>query len=307
MKTSIKFIAVLLLVLAFQAPAQEHERVVKQHFQTTIDPEVTVDVRFGDVVVMQSPDNTVEAVIRIIVGKGSKEEAKRVAESVTVDLRQEDGRILIRAGLPKKQSGMQNSGIEIHVTASVPARARVLCETKFGDAQVSGVQGRVKVTSSFGDVKVTRSANLEVYSSYGDVSIGDIGGTMRIKSSMGDIKAFNVPGGKIESSYGDIDITRPAGNIELYSSMGEVSVKECKGGTIKSSYGDVTLTLAPSFSGTIEAETSFGDVDGEVELESVGKKNKYGPSADKKSGKIGNGNDRIMVTSSFGDVDIDKR
>ena len=306
MKTSAIFLIVSLLLPATYLTAQQHERVVKQRFQTSVDPEVTLDVRFGDVIVTQSADNSVEAVIRVTVSKGSKEDAKREAEAVTVDLRQEGGRILIRAGLPKKQFGMEHSNIEIQVTASVPSRSRVLCETKFGDARVSGVRGRVKVTSSFGEVEVTRSSNVEVYSSYGGVSVGDIGGTMRLKSSMGEIKAFNVPGGRVESSYGGIEVVRPGGPIDVTSSMGEVTIKECKGGSIKNSYGDVSVTLAPSFSGTIEAETSFGDVDGEVDLESIGKKNKYGPSADKKRGKIGNGNDKLVVTASFGDVNIDR-
>ncbi|MCK7503887.1 MAG: hypothetical protein MZV70_07130 [Desulfobacterales bacterium] len=98
------------------------------------------------------------------MNKGSKEDAKRIAEAVTVDLRQEGGRVLIRAGLPKKQDGMDHSNIEIMVSRFVPARARLLCETKFGDVSASGVQGRVKVVSSFGDVEVARSANVEVYS-----------------------------------------------------------------------------------------------------------------------------------------------
>ncbi|MCK7503886.1 MAG: DUF4097 domain-containing protein [Desulfobacterales bacterium] len=131
--------------------------------------------------------------------------------------------------------------------------------------------------------------------------------TMRLKTSMGGIKAFKVPGGRIESSYGDVDISHPSGPIEISTSMGEVSVKECRGGTIKSSYGDVSITLASSFSGSIEAETSFGDVDGDVELEFVGKKNKYGPRQRQKAGSIGSGGDRLTVNSSFRDVIIDKR
>ncbi len=307
MKTTANILIILLLAAALPLAAQKHERVVKQRFQTSVDPEVTVDVRFGDVTITPSADNSVDALVRITVSKGSKEDAKRIADAVTVDLRQEGGRILIRAGLPKKQEGTDHSNIEIMVTASVPARTRLLCESKFGDVSASGVQGRVKVVSSFGDVEVTRSANVEIYSSYGDVSVGDVGGTLRLKTSMGDVKAFKVPGGRIESSYGDIDISHPSGPVEISTSMGEVSVKECRGGSIKSSYGDVSITLASAFSGSIDAETSFGDVDGNVELEFVGKKNKYGPTNDKKRGTIGSGSDRLAVNSSFGDVIIDKR
>jgi DUF4097 and DUF4098 domain-containing protein YvlB len=304
-RTAFIFIT-LLLAGALPLAAQQHERLVKQRFQTPADPEVTIDVRFGDVTVTPSDDNVVDAMVHIAVSKGSREEAKRIAESVTVDIRQEGGRVLVRAGLPKKQGGMDNSNLEISVTVSVPSRTRLLCEAKFGDVRASGVQGRVKVVSSFGDVEVTRSSNVEVYSSYGDVSVGDIGGSMRLKSSMGGIKAFAVPGGRIESSYGDLNITRPAGPVEITSSMGEITVKECRGGTIKNSYGDVDITLSPSFSGTVEAETSFGDIDGSVEFENLGKKNKYGPTAEKRRATLGNGGDRLQINASFGDVTIDR-
>jgi DUF4097 and DUF4098 domain-containing protein YvlB len=306
MKQTAFILIMLLLAATLPLAAQKHERLVKQRFQTSVDPEVTVDVRFGDVIVTPSADNAVDAMVRIAVTKGSKEEAKRIAESVTVDIRQEGSRILVRAGLPKKQGGMDNSNLEIHVTVSVPSRTRLLCETKFGDVRANGVQGRVKVVSSFGDVEVTRSSNVEVYSSYGDVSVGDIGGSMRLKSSMGGIKAFSVPGGRIESSYGDLNITRPDGPVEITSSMGEITVKECRGGTIKNSYGDVDISLSPSFSGTVEAETSFGDIDGDVGFEDLGKKNKYGPTAEKKRATVGSGSDRLQINASFGDVTIDR-
>lgn len=306
MKRTTCIFITLLLTAVLPLAAQKHERLVKQRFQTPADPEVTVDVRFGDVTITQSDDNTVDAMVRIAVSKGSKEDAKRLAESVTVDLREDGNRVLVRAGLPKKQGGMDNSNLEINVTVSVPSRTRLLCETKFGDVRASGVQGRVKVVSSFGDVEVTRCSNVEVYSSYGEVSVGDIGGSMRLKSSMGGIKAFSVPGGRIESSYGDLDVTRPAGPVEITSSMGEITVKECRGGAIKNAYGDVDITLSSAFSGTVEAETSFGDIDGDMDFDDLGKKNKYGPTAEKKRATIGSGSDRLHIKASFGDITVDR-
>lgn len=283
--------------------AQKHVRTVKERFQVGADASVFLDVRFGDVTVTPSDGNVVDAVVTITVNDGSRDEAKRQAEAVAVEMKMHGEKFTLRTNLPKGE----NKGIEIDVRIAMPKGGHLYAVTKFGDANVSGIAGSAKVNSSFGNVEVIQSSNVEVESSYGFVSLSDIAENFRVEAKMGDVKVFNVPLGTIQSSYGDVEVSRPNAAVNISSSMGEISVKDCRGGSIKSSYGDVDIVLSSSFNGAIQAEASFGEVDSNFPMEEVGKKNKYGPSPDKKKAKLGAGSDRLSINSSFGDVDIRRR
>jgi hypothetical protein len=314
MNTAIKNIthSTILLIAAVllngvTATAQKYDRIVKESFQTKSNPTVEVESKFGAVHISAGSGNTVTAVVKITARESSEAAAKKLAEAARVEIKGSGDHVTVRAGLPDKMKGDEDRGVEIEVTVTLPAGSKLELESKFGAVDITGVKGAVTMETGFGEVTIKECANLDLTSSFGEVSLGGITGSMAIESKMGEIRAYDVPGGKIKSSYGEIDVTRPSGPMDITSSMGEITVKGCRGGTITSSYGEVTLVMDKSFSGRIEAESSFGDIDSDFDLQSKDKKKSYGPTSQKKIGSVGSGSDKLFVKSSFGDISIKKQ
>ncbi len=303
-RSTAALIAALLLIAA-SASAQKYDRFVKERFQTKANPTVEIESKFGAVHVSAGSGNAVAVVVKVTAHDHSKAAAQKLAEKVRVEIKGSGDRVTVRVAIPDNIKG-EDRGVETDITVTLPSAALLTLRSKFGGIDVTGVKGSVEVESDFGEVVVKDCANLDLNSSFGEVSLGGITGKMSVESKMGEIKAYNVPGGKIHSSYGEIEVTAPSGPIDITSSMGEVTVKGCRGGLISASYGEVTVVLDKSFSGRIQAETSFGDIDSDFKLKSKGKKKSYGPTSEKKYGTVGSGSDKLHVRSSFGDISIEK-
>lgn len=297
---------VALPALTVTVRAQKFDRIVKETFQTTANPVVDINSKFGAVHVSSAPGNTVTATVKVTARDRSDAAAKKLAEAARVDIKGSGDRVSLRAGLPENMKGNDDRGIEIDVTVTLPAGARLELESKFGAVDITGVRGSVRVETGFGKVTIKESANLDLTSSFGEVSLGGITGSMTIESKMGAVKAYGVPGGSIKSSYGEIDINRPSGPVDITSSMGEITVKNCRGGKISSSYGEVTVVMDRTFSGRIQAESSFGDIDSDYDLKSDSGKKSFGPTKQRMWGVVGSGNDKLYVKSNFGEISIEK-
>ncbi len=299
-------LAAFLMLTSAAAMAQKYTRMVRESFQTKADPIVDIASKFGTVHVTAGAGNTVTAVVKVTVRESSEAVAKKLAEAARVEIKGSGDRVTVRTALPKDMDGDEDRGIVIDVTLTVPSGALLELESKFGAVDITGVRGSVKVKTGFGAVKIKECANLDLVSSFGEVSLGGITGGITVESKMGSVKAYGIPGGKIKNSYGEVEVKHPSGPVDISSSMGEITVKGCRGGTITSSYGEVTLVMDRSFSGYIQAESSFGDIESDFELRSKEEKYKYGPTGEKQFGKVGSGSDRLFVKSSFGDINIEK-
>jgi hypothetical protein len=297
---------VALLSVTVTVRAQKYERIVRETFQTSANPVVDIHSKFGAVHVSAIPGTAVTATVKVTARDRSDAAAKKLAEAARVEITGGGEHVTVRTGLPQNMKGNDDRGIEIDVTVTLPAGTRLELESKFGAVDITGVKGSVRVHTGFGEVSIKESANLDLTSSFGEVSLGGITGSMTIESKMGAVKAYGVPGGTIKNSYGEIDINRPSGPVDITSSMGEVTVKNCRGGKISSSYGEVTVVMDRAFSGRIQAESSFGDIDSDYDLKTDKEKKSYGPTKQRVWGVIGSGTDKLYIKSSFGEISIEK-
>lgn len=307
MRTLIIALALFFLVApSIIAQDDEHERVVKEAFKTSDTPEVIVETRFGGVNVTAVKGNTVKAVVRISVFADSKREAQRIAEDVRVDISGNSSKVRIRTALPDSDGDDEDRNIDIEVIVSLPVKSKLEVESKFGEVNITGVQGSVEADCSFGSVEIKNCANVKAQNSFGDLSLGKITGHMHIEAQMGRIRGYGVPGGTVESAYGDVEITGINGTLNVESSMGSVTLKGLRSGEIENSYGSIDITVHKSFAGRISAKSSFGSIDSDFELKSTKKKRSPGDTGESVAGNVGKGKDKIVVKSSFGDVDIRK-
>ncbi len=303
MKTLITILP-LLLCMAMSLQAQEYDRVVKEAYNTTSSPDVTIDTRFGTVHVNPAKGNTVTAVVAITVGKSSEQEAKKLAQETRVEITGNKNKVTVRTALPSQMDEDDHS-ISIDVTVTMPPGGKLDLESKFGDVYIKGITGSVVADCGFGSVEITKCANVRARNSFGDITLAAIKGKLELEAKMGEIIARHIDGGKISSSYGDVEISDVTGSLDVTSSMGSLTIKGMRNGEITSSYGSIELTLHEQFAGRIEATSSFGSIDSDYELKDKGKKGP-GSMGEKKYGVIGSGKDKLVIKSSFGSISIEK-
>ncbi|MCB2204918.1 DUF4097 domain-containing protein [bacterium] len=327
MRAFIIFIAPLLL-LTSALKAQDYERVVKKSFKTTSAPAIIIDSRFGSVNVQPHgatiesgrrsgdkstlhvyPDgpDAVNVVVKVRVDANSEQEAKRIAEAARVEIKEKGNSVSVRTGLPPDMDDDdgEHRNITIDVQVTAPSKSHLDLESKFGDVTILGITGSVKAQSGFGTLELQKCANIRVYNSFGDVTLAGIRGETQAQVKMGRLIAHHIEGGRFASSYGDMELSEVSGFLDIESSMGSVEVIGMRSGKINSSYGSIEVTLNKKFSGEIRAEASFGSIDSDFDLKEKGKKGP-GDMGEKKYGKIGNGKDKIALSSSFGSISIEE-
>jgi hypothetical protein len=144
-------------------------------------------------------------------------------------------------------------------------------------------------------LSVPKNANLKVESEGGRIDLSDLTGKVTVKSNWGGISVSNVIGTlNVESHGGSIDIT----NSHLTGNS-----------TVNAEDGQFTWNLLDVQTGTIEASTKYGDIQGNIGwvFKKTDIKENDAPDAKNATAKIGdNPGPAIMVTTDNGSIQISK-
>ncbi|MDF2536456.1 MAG: hypothetical protein K0R18_2618 [Bacillales bacterium] len=147
-------------------------------------------------------------------------------------------------------------------------------------------------------LSVPKNANLKVVSEGGRIDLSDLTGKVTVKSNWGGISVSNVIGTlNVESHGGSIDIT----NSHLTGNS-----------TVNAEDGQFTWNLLDVQTGTIEASTKYGEIQGNIGWvfkETNIKENEVpdAPDSKKATAKIGDTpGPAIMVTTDNGSIKISK-
>ena len=173
----------------------------------------------------------------------------------------------------------------------VPTGAHVTVSTASGDVDIRGIAGPVHVDASSGDLE-----------------IHEIGGQVYAKTQSGDINISNVASSVAAyDSSGDIDAKGLTSDAALVTDSGSVdaafdrftSVHQVR---IKSASGDVSITVPRGAGFTIDASTSSGSMDSNLQL----------PIHERDSGatvhaQVGSGGAAVQLDTASGDIDVTMR
>jgi len=231
----------------------------------------------------------------------------------------------------------------IDFAVQVPARLAVQVSTSSGGAQVSSVNGNVTVQSTSGDVAVRRTGadvginvtsgdivaedvrgNLRVESSSGDVAATRVGGLLSVSGTSADVEAKRVGGdAQIQLSSGDLVVAGCLGDLQFQSSSGDAKVDGLKGTLhAMTTSGDIDAIIVPVAGKNFEFNTSSGDVTiryaagadrtgfvfdvstGSGSIEGSGAIALTKVSRHRLTGTVGEGESRVRVATSSGDVSI---
>lgn len=156
------------------------------------------------------------------------------------------------------------------------------------------------------EVKVPANFNLQISTAGGDIKVGGVNGEISLNTSGGDIWADRLTGTvKLNTSGGDIKIFSNDASIEARTSGGDITLEytgQNKGIELRTSGGDIEITLASDFGAKVELSTSGGDVSCNFKLNNVEKM-----SRTRIIGEINNGGNKLIATTSGGDIEVRRR
>jgi hypothetical protein len=258
-----------------------------------------VDNACGDVKVVGGFDRG-SATAHARFRAGSVEDAKAKADSYTLIIEESEHMILIRQP--------DVSGLSVDVEIQMPGKGPVEVRCTSGDVKVIDTGGALRVDGISGDIHVKGlNGPVEISASSGNVTIEDV-----VTPSMA-----------IENKAGDVSLRQIRGNLNARTSAGDVSLEGFSGKTvsIEAVSGDVRVDLAEPVTGTVNLRTVSGDAkvtmdggDCRVSLSTLRgvvdcdiTLNEENRTAQRVTGKVGDGTGTLDVSAVTGNVSISLR
>ena len=212
------------------------------------------------------------------------EKAKQLAQDTDPDVQASRNQVTIGTRYPNTgRSGpvfLQNN-----YDLDVPVTSALRLENRFGDIEVSGVEGKVELVSSHGDTRLVRlKGELNVISENGGVSGEDLAGPTRVQAQFGRVNLQNVSGPtSVHSRYAPVVVKSASDRNEIRVSCDS---------------DDVRVILPPGADPNIYVHTSLGKIYSEipVEVRTVGNSS----TAQRTSASP----QRIDLSSSMGNVAV---
>lgn len=235
--------AVVVLALCLSAGpggAGEQVRVVEKSFDVKAGGTLTLEVRIGGDIVVESWDRDAVHVEARISGKHRDD----------VDVKFDSSRSRIEVTVKTERKRNVHADCDLLVT--VPRTFDVEFETMGGDVEMRGIKGAFSGTTMGGD--------LEFEGLEGTLEATTMGGDVTVKRSTLD--------GRVKTMGGDVDITGVVGDLKGSTMGGDVAYREVRRAadsgddddevSISSMGGDLDLDYAGK---KVKAKTLGGDID----------------------------------------------
>ncbi len=233
---------------------------------------VTIDHRFGDVVITTEPGTQVS--VRATIRASDPEFGQQIR--ILTDEGAEG--VSIRTEYPqRKMTRVGNFSYSVDYRISVPPNAPLSVKNRFGRIDATGLrasselinaQGSVTlrdskgahtVENSFGSITVTNAdGDTTVRNSNGSVRVDQIGGNINVSNRFGSIQATNSRNATINNSNGSVEVRDISGSLKVVNSFASVVASDIKGSAeVTNSNGRVEVS---DVSGNATLRSSFGTV-----------------------------------------------
>jgi DUF4097 and DUF4098 domain-containing protein YvlB len=231
----------------------EVKRSFERSFRVSARPHISVRNEFGDIRIR--PWNKDEVRMRVEIAARAREvdRAKQLAQDTDPDVQASRNQVTIETRYP----GTGRSGpvfLQSNYDFDVPVTSALHLENRFGDIEVSGVEGNVESVCSHGDTRlVGMKGELNVISENGGVSGEDIAGPTRVQAQFGRVNLQNVSGPtSVHSRYAPVVVKSASDRNEIRVSCDS---------------DDVRVILPRGADPNIYVHTSLGKIYSEIPVE----------------------------------------
>ncbi len=182
----------------------------------------------------------------------------------------------------------------------------VECNISSGDVDVTGHRGHLSINGNSSDLRFADiEGDIDGHTSSGDINIDKVKGAIQVSTSSGDSRIYDVDGNlDISSSSGEIDASGITGSVRAEAISGDVKLAALSAAqgdfNVESVSGDVQVEISREYAGQVQARSVSGTVNSHLtgDLESH--------SDSQIRGSIGNGEGRLNVSTTSGDIIIDR-
>jgi hypothetical protein len=274
------------------------EKVFDRSFTVKPDGQLTVQADGARVDVVGGDANQV--VVHVVVNAGQKE-----LDEMQFSASQSEGGVNVGLLRPSRRSWFDWGSwhMDARIEVRVPRTYRVDAKTSGGDVQLESVAGPSRLRTSGGNLGVKNvKGGIDGSTSGGDVRLESIEGSIRVHTSGGNIHAANVRGDvDADTSGGDVRVLRIDGKIHANTSGGSVQcelVGPNRGITATTSGGDVRVTMPKDARGTLDAQSSGGDITTDFPVGTTR------TAEHRLSGPINGGGEAIVARTSGGNIKL---
>ncbi|GAC1304288.1 MAG: hypothetical protein NVSMB24_11540 [Mucilaginibacter sp.] len=229
--------------------------------------------QYGKITVNTWDKHEMKVDVQIKAEANDDDEAQKLLNGVQIRDSKEGDQISFRTSIEPNSNGswkMWNWGnnrrrkLEINYTVYMPAKTDLNVEDSYGGIVLPKLDGRVKISSSYGSVTAENLSNPsnQIDGSYGNLKVGSLNGG-HVSYSYGNVEineCNNIKGGL---SYGAFKLGRLNGAADLdLSYIGGFKINEVGPGLkrldINSTYSGISLGLPGNNSFDFDITTTYG-------------------------------------------------
>ena len=314
---------------------------INRSFEVAANAEVILTNKFGKVNITSTKGSTVSIQVDITVESENEALAKRIYESISVDIQGSANRVTATTRVGEFNTRGGKTRFSIDYTVGIPQTVQLNCTNKFGDVVINSHPGKSTLTVHYGGLNTGMLANpsnrievkfgklhmegmtkgeielqysqgnlnkatdLTLNSMYNQVEIGE-SNNLIIRSQYDKVDLGKVGSLNGNFQFTQVDMNELNDSVEADFSYGDFHINNVnsavKSIAIDGQFGDLSLNMANSNGFSLDASSSFGDV--RLSGREGFQTSKEGFTGQRVSGKHGNGQTTLNWHTSYGDIRV---
>jgi hypothetical protein len=229
---------------------------------------VSIEHRFGDIVIRTHPTQDVIIHADIHVSASDSNEATDYAGRVEI-LVEHSSELLIRTRYPETPRsifGTHNISFSVHYEVTIPESSPLHVRNAFGAVIADGVKAGSDILTSHGELQFHNGRGTQhLEDSFARVEVGHNAGDVTIHTTNGEVTANDISGSlDIQDRFGKVTVAKVSNRLKIATGNGAVEANDCGGDTeIKTSFGSVTVS-------NLRGALVVNDNNGKIEATGIG-------------------------------------
>lgn len=281
--------------------------------------------QYGKITVNTWDRREVKVDIQIKAEARNDDDAQKLMDGVQISDSKNGDQVSFKTNISRDDDGFwslfnfggrnKKQKLTINYVVYMPAKTDLNVEASYGSIELPDLDGRVKISTSYGSTSVQSLSNPsnEIEGSYGSLKVGSMnGGKLDFSYGSVDMEACNNL--KADLSYGSFKLGKLKGAADFDLSyeggfkIGEVA-SSLKRLNINSSYSGAAVGISPNSNFEFDITTSYGGFNYNDNNVFITSKNppdgsKHIGSTRNYKGHVGKGNSdaRVTINTSYGSV-----
>jgi hypothetical protein len=256
--TSLLFITLVTVAGAQSSKKQDYS------FNANSGSMLSIQNSFGDIDIEEFSGSKIEVNVEIIVEAKNDKNTKEYLSKIYIETKEEGNNVFLKTVNDVK--GMNVKNFQINYDVRIPRNTHVKITNSFGDVKVQSISGSVNLSVQHGDCFVAKSEGddnvLKV--DFGDIRVIE-SGDIQIVSKHGDVSLGTIAHLKLNSQFGDVDVQDLRGDADINVMHGDLSIDKVGAKVqymnVDVQFSDVEIEGLDDMDFKINLDGSFADFD----------------------------------------------